>query len=85
MIAPIKKTQAASGSSSSQVSATPLRVCEARRGVDAFDFCVAERAGDADGAVGDGDVDGTVDVVDGEDGADVVGVGVLAVGASGNC
>jgi len=83
MIAPIKRTQAARGSSS-QVSAEPLRVWEACGGADAW--CVA----------GDGEVvDREVEVV-GEVEVEVVGaveaVGAVAVvvvgapvGLSGNC
>ena len=67
MIAPIKKTQTARGSSS-HVDSKPLRVCE-RRGADAGDLWVEGGGGDADG----------------EAGAGVVGTGVVAVGASGNC
>jgi hypothetical protein len=82
MIAPIKKTQTKSGSSS-QMSAEPPRVCAARPGADAGFLCVAE----GDGALGvvDAEGDGALGVVDDEVGVDAVGVGVVAVGVSGNC
>jgi hypothetical protein len=71
MIAPIKKTQRASGSSS-QMGAKPLWACAGCRDADAGGLCVADR-------------DGGVGVVEDEIGADVVGIGVVAVGVSGNC
>jgi hypothetical protein len=98
MIAPIKKTQTARGSSS-QMSSKPLCVCAACRGVDAGALCVGDGGRDVDGEAGagvvvDGEagagvvVDGEAGagvVVDGEAGAGVVGTGVVAVGARGNC
>jgi hypothetical protein len=89
MIAPIKKTHAVSGSSS-QVSAKPLRVCEARRGAGAVDLCVVEGAGDVDGEVGAvvlgvGVVVVGVGAVAVRVGAVAVRVGAVAVGVSGNC
>ncbi len=81
MIAPIKKTQAAPSSTSSQASTEPLPVCEACRGVD--DFCVVADCADA---VGDVAVDGGDEAgggeADGALGAVVVGA---PVGLSGNC
>jgi hypothetical protein len=88
MIAPIKKTQTARGSSS-QMSSKPLCVCAACRGVDAGALCVGDGGRDVDGEAGAGVVvDGEAGagvVVDGEAGAGVVGTGVVAVGARGNC
>jgi hypothetical protein len=78
MIAPIR-TKAARGSSSSQVSAKPLRVCEARRGGDVADLGAGELGAAAvGGEVGAGEVDD-------EAAAGVAGTGVVAVGVSGNC
>jgi len=66
MIAPIKKTQTARGSSS-HVRSKPLRVCVARGGAEAGGLWVGEGGGDVDGEAGAGVV-GTGVVAVGESG-----------------